>query len=113
MLAAPGKIFYMHDQKLLKYRIHDGNTLGEAAITGREQDKQVIRKYMLAACDDQSKKYITTGLDRLIALEHELIKVKNQLKNKEKLIQQKAAALAQTKSKVKPGLLSRLVNRVR
>jgi glycosyltransferase involved in cell wall biosynthesis len=113
MLAAPGKIFYMHDQKLLKYRIHDGNTLGEAAITGREQDKQVIRKYMLAACDDQSKKYITTGLDRLIALEHELIKVKNQLKNKEKLIQQKAAALAQAKSKVKPGLLSRLVNRVR
>ena len=38
MLAFPGQVEYVHDRKLLFYRIHSGNTLGEAAILGREQD---------------------------------------------------------------------------
>ena len=79
MLAYPKHTFYMHDEKLLKYRIHSGNTLGEAAITGREQDQQVIRKYLLAKCPEKSVPQIETGIDRLIALEHELLEVKQQL----------------------------------
>ena len=47
MLAHPGGVHYLDDRKLLYYRIHSGNTLGEAAIKGREQDLAVIRQYML------------------------------------------------------------------
>lgn len=76
MLAFPGKVHYLHDEKLLSYRIHDGNTLGEAAIVGREQDKDVIRKYMLARVPVELQAVVSVGVDRLIELEHELIAVR-------------------------------------
>lgn len=79
MLAFPGKVHYLRDEKLLYYRIHDGNTLGEAAITGREQDRDVIRKYMLARVPDELQGIVSAGTDRLIELEHELIEVRNTL----------------------------------
>lgn len=72
MLAFPDQVHYLAHEKLLYYRIHDGNTLGEAAILGREQDHDVIRKYMLAIIPDQYKTYVNAGADRLVELEHEL-----------------------------------------
>ncbi len=72
MLAHPGKVEYLEDEKLLYYRIHAGNTLGEAAITGRLQDQQLIRKYMLVVVTDAQKSYVEAGCDRLVELEQEL-----------------------------------------
>lgn len=79
LLAAEKDTIYLHDEKLLCYRIHGGNTLGEAAVIGREQDKQVIRKYLLRRCPADLQPYLNTGIDRLVALEHELMEVKAQL----------------------------------
>ncbi len=79
MLAYPGQVHYLNEEKLLYYRIHDGNTLGEAAITGREQDQQIIRKYLLAQIPAEYKSYVLAGSDRLIELQQELNDVKNTL----------------------------------
>ena len=68
----PENVHYLHDEKLLYYRIHDGNTLGEAAIIGREQDQDLIRKYMLAKVPENSKKYVEAAADRLVELQQEL-----------------------------------------
>ena len=73
------RVDYMHDQKLLYYRIHGGNTLGEAAISGREQDKQLIEKYMLAAVPEAYRGFVSTGSQRLVKLEKELNQVRQQL----------------------------------
>ena len=70
--AYPEKVHYLRDEKLLYYRIHDGNTLGEAAIIGREQDQDLIRKYMLAKVPENSKKYVEAAADRLVELQQEL-----------------------------------------
>lgn len=72
MLACPGKVHYLDQEKLLYYRIHSGNTLGEAAITGRLQDQQLIRKYMLEVIPAELKGYVEAGSDRLVELEQEL-----------------------------------------
>lgn len=84
MLASPQHCFYMHDQQLMKYRIHGNNTLSEGAILAREQDQMVIRQYLLEAIASDAEssfkqKRVETGLDRLIALEHELLAVKSEL----------------------------------
>jgi len=68
-------VAYVHDKKLLYYRIHGGNILGEAAITGREQDMELIEKYMLKAVPPQCQAYVVTGSRRLIELEKELNQV--------------------------------------
>ncbi len=75
----PDQVSYLHEQKLLYYRIHRGNTLGEAAITGREQDKALITKYLLAAIPDRYRSYVKAGSERLVELENELGEVKHQL----------------------------------
>ena len=79
MLAYPDGVMYADDRVLMNYRIHAGNTLSEAAITGREQDLQVIRKYMLARCPDELHDIINTGVDRLRALDAELADVRRQI----------------------------------
>lgn len=76
LLAAEDATLYVHNEKLLSYRIHGANTLSEAAITGREQDRQLIRKYLLARCPPETHANVNTALDRLIALEHELLEVR-------------------------------------
>jgi glycosyltransferase involved in cell wall biosynthesis len=76
MLACPDQVEYMYDRKLLFYRIHSGNTLGEAAILGREQDKKVIRSYLLAAVPEKFQVIVGAGADRLVELEQELFEVK-------------------------------------
>ena len=79
MLAFPETVHYLDGDKLLFYRIHEGNTLSEAAITGREQDLEVIRKYMLAKLPEQYRRYVSAGSDRLRALENELHQVRKEL----------------------------------
>ena len=79
MLAFPGQVHYLADEKLLYYRIHDGNTLGEAAITGREQDQETIKKYMLARISDECRSYAEAGSDRLVELQQELNDVRQTL----------------------------------
>ena len=79
MLAFPGQVHYLHQEKLLFYRIHGGNTLSEAALTGREQDKQVIRKYLLAGLPEEVRDRAAAGCDRLVELEQELAEVRNSL----------------------------------
>jgi len=79
MLAFPGDVHYLADEKLLSYRIHDGNTLGEAAITGRVQDQELITKYMQATVPEEFRKYIVAGAERLVELGNELHDVKTLL----------------------------------
>ena len=79
MLAHPQSVHYLDQEKLLYYRIHEGNTLSEAAITGRQQDLEVIRKYMLARLPEQYRGYVAAGSDRLRALENELHEVRAEL----------------------------------
>ena len=79
MLAFPGQVQYLDDARLLYYRIHDGNTLGEAAILGREQDREVIRKYLLAGIPAELRDLVAAGADRLVELEQELNDVRSQL----------------------------------
>ena len=79
MLAFPGGVHYLDQEKLLYYRIHAGNTLGEAAITGRVQDQHLIKQYMAAKCPEIYGKYVSAGAERLIELGQELHEVKNLL----------------------------------
>lgn len=75
----PGKVRFLDDQRLVYYRIHGGNTLSEAAIIGREQDKKLIREYMLKMIPEEYRKYVEVGNDRLVELEKELHQVRQQL----------------------------------
>ncbi|MCI5159304.1 MAG: glycosyltransferase [Candidatus Electrothrix sp. AUS1_2] len=79
MLAFPGRVQYVADEQLLYYRIHDGNTLGEAAVIGRQQDLEVIQKYMLAALPEESRMIAATGVERLLELRDELEQVRGEL----------------------------------
>ena len=79
MLAHPTGVHYLENDKLLYYRIHSGNTLSEAAIKGREQDLEVIKKYMLAKLPDEVRHYAEAGSDRLRQLENEINEVRQQL----------------------------------
>lgn len=79
MLAYPDKVHYLDQEKLLYYRIHSGNTLGEAAITGRLQDQDLIKKYMAAKVPEIYSKYVLAGADRLMELGEELHDVKKML----------------------------------
>ncbi len=103
MLAFPGKVEYLADEQLLYYRIHSGNTLGEAAILGREQDKDVSRRYMLARIPEDLQQVVAAGTDRLVELEQELSAVRSQLAGQaEPSVREQAARLsAAVKYKVK------------
>jgi glycosyltransferase involved in cell wall biosynthesis len=79
MLSFPGKVQYLDAEQLLYYRIHSGNTLGEAAILGREQDKEVIRRYLLARIPEDLQQVVAAGADRLVELEQELSAVRSEL----------------------------------
>lgn len=68
----PAATRYISDKKLLKYRIHSGNTLGEAAILGREQDQKLIRRSLMAVLPQDKITYANTAIDRLIELDNEL-----------------------------------------
>ena len=103
MLAFPGEVQYLANEQLLYYRIHSGNTLSEAAILGREQDKDVIRRYMLARIPEDVQQIVAAGTDRLVELEQELSAVRSQLAGEaEPSVRKQAARLsAAVKYKVK------------
>jgi len=82
MLAFPGGVHYLDQEQLLYYRIHSGNTLGEAAIIGRTQDQELIKKYMTVKVPDYLGKYVSAGAERLIELGNELHEVKQILEPK-------------------------------
>ena len=73
MLAYPQGVCYLDQEKLLFYRLHGNNTLSQGAIIAREQDQQIIRKYMMARIPGDLHDIVAAGSDRLIALEQELI----------------------------------------
>jgi glycosyltransferase involved in cell wall biosynthesis len=73
MLAFPHGVVYLNDEKLLGYRIHSGNTLNQAAIVGREQDKMIIRKYMLEKVPPNQRLRIGLNVNRLIEIQQLLI----------------------------------------
>lgn len=79
LLAFPDQVQYVADEQLLYYRIHDGNTLGEAAITGRQQDLEVIQKYMLAVLPKEYRMIASAGTERLLELRDELELVRSEL----------------------------------
>ncbi len=92
--AFPEQVHYLRDEKLLFYRIHDGNTLGEAAIIGREQDQELICKYMLAKVNDNAKQYVQAGADRLMELQQELCDVRSIVAANEPSVREAFAKLA-------------------
>ena len=77
LLAFPDRVRYLADDKLLYYRVHGGNTLGQGAILAREQDQQVIRKYLLASMSMEVRPMVQAGVERLIELEQELVVERN------------------------------------
>jgi len=74
MLAFPDSVVYLDDEKLLFYRIHSGNTLNQAAIIGREQDKMIIRKYMLKKIPVNKRPQLDRMVNRLIEIQRLLIR---------------------------------------
>lgn len=76
MLTFPDHVKYLHGEKLLFYRIHSGNTLNQAAIIGREQDKMLIRKYMLKKIPQKHHSRISMLLNRLLRTEKRLMKTR-------------------------------------
>jgi glycosyltransferase involved in cell wall biosynthesis len=93
LLRAEADSRYLEDRKLLQYRVHAGNTLSEAAITGREQDREVIRSYLLQRLPEDCRPLAGTGIDRLIELEHELLQVRAQLRRQNAPPRQPPASL--------------------
>ena len=93
---------YLDDEKLLYYRIHSGNTLSEAAIIGREQDKELILKYMLEAIPEEYRRFAKAGSERLVELEQELEAVRRTLAGPDspgvKALTRQLARCRQTKS---------------
>ena len=73
LLAFPDQVRFLREESLLFYRIHGSNTISEAAIIGREQDKGVIRKYLLARMPENVQALAEAGIDRLVELEQELM----------------------------------------
>jgi len=76
MLLYPTGVHYMENDRLVYYRIHDGNTLGEAAIIGREQDQALISKYLQEKIPQEYRLYAAAGAERLVELGNELHEVR-------------------------------------
>ncbi len=80
LLAFPRQVVYLHNAPLLRYRLHDHNTLSQNALVAREQNCELVRKYMLASLPENVRKLVATGSDRLVELENELASVRRQMR---------------------------------
>lgn len=81
LLAFPGAVRYLHDRVLLHYRIHGGNTLKQGAVTAREQDRQLIRRYALLGLPDGATRLrAETAMERLAELDCELQAIRGQMR---------------------------------
>ncbi|MFT5259103.1 MAG: glycosyltransferase involved in cell wall biosynthesis [Saprospiraceae bacterium] len=78
--AFENRVHYAHDEALMNYRIHSGNTISQAAIIGREQDQEIIRNAVLRQVPSAQQERVNVGIDRLVQLEQELHGVRMQLK---------------------------------
>jgi len=106
--AFPESVVYLDDEKLLQYRLHGSNTLSEAAVVGREQDLGIIRENLLRKCPEDLHTYLNIGLDRIIALEHELVQARSELEAR-----RAAVAGQQPPAGPAPGLIRRLAHKLR
>lgn len=80
LLAFPKRVVYLHDAPLLHYRLHDHNTLSQNALVAREQNRDLVRKYMLASLPENFRAQAAAGADRLAELERELESVRRQMR---------------------------------
>lgn len=80
LLACPGRVRYLDDQRLVYYRFHGKNTLKQGAVVAREQDLDLIRKYTLLGIPAEHRARVETGLERSAELYHEMEQVKRQLR---------------------------------
>jgi len=80
LLAFPARVVYLHDAPLLHYRLHGHNTLNQNALIAREQNRDLVRKYMLASLPENCRARAATGSDRLAELERELESVRRQMR---------------------------------
>lgn len=80
LLAFPKRVVYLHDAPLLHYRLHDHNTLRQNALIAREQNRDLVRKYMLASLPENVRAQAAAGADRLSELERELESVRRQMR---------------------------------
>jgi len=103
--AFPESLVYLDDEKLLRYRLHGGNTLSEAAVVGREQDLRIIRENLLRKCPEDLHTYLNIGLDRIVALEHELVQARSEMAARQATAGKKPAPAA-------PGLVRRLARKL-
>lgn len=108
--AFPDAVDYVHDEQLVKYRLHGSNTLSEAAVVGREQDIQIIRSNLLKKCPEELHDYLNIGIDRLIALEHELVQARSEYETAKAA--QLSAATVEDNDQVQSSRLRRLANRL-
>ncbi len=72
LAAAPAQTLYLDKTVLLDYRIHGSNTLSRGAVTAREQDQELILKYMQVNMPEPYKSRAETAALRLLELEREL-----------------------------------------
>ena len=80
LIAFPGRVHYLHDETLLEYRIHGNNTLSQGALLAREQNRDLVLKYMLLGLPESSRVRARTGAKRLAELERELESVRRQMR---------------------------------
>lgn len=72
MTAAPGRVDYLHDRELWDYRLHGSNTISRGAVIAREQDQDIIMRYLLAGLPETCRTRAAAGAERLLELEREL-----------------------------------------
>lgn len=80
MLAFPGGVRYLDKDVLLGYRIHGANTLKQGAVTAREQDRDLIARYLRLGVPESCRVRVETGAARLLELERELEAVRRALR---------------------------------
>ncbi len=108
--AFPDAVAYLHDQKLVKYRLHGSNTLSDAAVVGREQDIMIIRDNLIKKCPAHCHDYLNIGIDRLITLEHELVQARSEFEAAKAADEQAHSAKHPQST---PGILERVASRLR
>lgn len=80
LLAFPGRVRYLQDEQLLFYRIHGANTLSQGARVAREQNRDLVRKYMLTGLPEDARARAAAGAERLVELDRELESLRRQMR---------------------------------
>lgn len=78
-LTYPKKVHYLAGEKLLFYRLHSSNTISQAAIVGREQDMEIVRRHILESLPGPNRLAAASAIDRLQLLSRELEEARREL----------------------------------